>query len=160
MQSFSDTTKLANTTINSAVTDGRYYPSTQLATDRNTISSMNSKVLSLLNNINSNIKQSQSNDTDRLSLQNAIASAKRQIDQLTLSYDLQIAQKQSSLESNSGSANIYTQNAESLIEGPTSDEKASIQNQIAQAKVNLEKVQKQLEDYQITAEFDGNVTSV
>lgn len=160
LNAFSNTAQAASQAIVNSLTDSRYYTEAKLASDRSAVTSMNSKVISLLNSINSSIKQSQSNDTDRLTLQNDINAAKRNIDKLKLDYDIKIAQKQNDIVSSKWSAQINSENAASLLAWPTTAEKASIANQIAQAQLWLVKSKKKLEDYQIIAQFDGVVTAI
>ncbi len=160
LNNFSNATQAANNALNQSVTDTRYYSDATLQSNRSSVSSLSNKVISLLNSINNSIKELQNNDTDILTLKNDIAAAQRNLDKVSLDYDLQIIQKKNDIASNQWNVEVSNQNAESLIQWPTDDEKAGIQNQITQAQLNLTKSRKTLEDYQIIAQFEWTVSVV
>lgn len=160
LNQFSLATQAASNALSQSITDTRYYTEATLQANRNSISSLNNKVISLLNSINNTIKELQNNDTNILTLKNDLAAAQRNLDKIELDYDLKIIQKKNDIMSNQGNVEVYSQNAASLIQWPTNDEKASIQNQIAVAQLNLKKSRKNLEDYQVIAQFNWIVSAI
>jgi multidrug resistance efflux pump len=160
LQVFINTAQVASVAIANSIVDTRYYPQSQLNSDQSTVSSMNSKALSLLATITNAIKNSQSNNTSRLTLQNNLDSAKRTLNELKSSYALQIQQKQNDIDTNNQSINLNNEKLINLQDGPTQLDRATSQNQIQQAQINLSKSVQRLDDYKLIAQFDGVVTTV
>ena len=136
---------------------------TSLNNLRTDFSSMTDPATTELNTANSIATQQQSRQDLQNTLtknQSDLADAIATLNKLSIDYDIQIQQKKDDIASQSTSATIASLNAQDLINGPTADEKASAENSIKQAQISLDNAQKNLEDYQIIAQFDGTVDAI
>lgn len=118
---------------------------TKLSTQNN-ISQKKQSLQDLLNNI----------EEDKRSL----LEAEDKLSKLYIDYDIKTKEKTNDIKLQSMNAEVARLNAISLASGPTKDERASASNLISQARVWLSKTSNRLEDYQIIALFDGEVSAM
>ena len=118
---------------------------TKLST-QNKISQKKQSLQDLLNNI----------EEDKRSL----LEAEDKLSKLYIDYDIKTKEKTNDIKLQSMNAEVARLNAISLASGPTKDERASASNLISQARVWLSKTSNRLEDYQIIALFDGEVSAM
>lgn len=115
-------------------------------------------------NTQNNISQKEQNLQD---LQNAIdndtrwlVEAEDKLAKLYLDYDIKIQDKKNDVTIQAKNAEVARLNAISIANWPTSDDIAWASNVISQAKVWLLQARNALEDYQIIALFDGEVSAI
>lgn len=178
--------QLTNDTFNvlDASVDWVELPQSQIDLQKSTIMSLRSKFntnITNLTNLDKQIAIAMDPELTKLNTQNVISQkeqtlkdiqnaidldsrllvqAEDKIEKLYLDYDIKIKNKQNDITLQQKNAEVAKLNAISLANWPTSDEKAWASNMISQAKVSLDNASNKLEDYRISALFDGEVTAI
>ncbi len=146
--------------VNASIPDSSYLPESTISSYRSTINGLNSKAISSLNSINTAIKNSQNSVSDLTQQQNNILSAQHQLTQLQQDYVTKIQSAQNDIISYQSTLALQQATLTDLEDGPNSNDVALQRNSISNAQISLQKLQNQLKDYQIRAEFDGDIVDV
>jgi multidrug efflux pump subunit AcrA (membrane-fusion protein) len=116
--------------------------------------------LSTNNSLNQKEQQLSSNELELLKIQNQITANKNTLLQTNKDYDLKLTQKQNDLKNYASNQLYYTQLLNETLWGPNASDIASSSISIDMARASLSKTANKMSDYEIRAQFDGEISSI
>lgn len=165
-----DTSDLIYDTAENSIISAWAFSQSDIDSIKNSMSSYKSSALNQMSSLKSSINTLNTlTDTELLWDSNSITIQKQtksienainNYNEIVANYALTTKSKQQDIQSKEVSLDVVKLSLEELLEGPTDDNITKANNSIQQANIKLESAYGNLEDYTLTAPFDGVIRKI